>query len=462
MLSSDLGLSADSFTWFLYLGLVALWIGSLRSASDWKHLGWRSIPMSLFGWLWVGFGISFVTRFPLLAWDSFTFGNLTSRLADASSDQVDLALLLLGLYFVCLIAAYRLGRGLIAKLVQVQLQLPGEHSLRSMLSLALLSTVGIIFSSGYIAVPRALLTPLGVLGSLWVLPAAMIRWERHRYGEKVSLTLCWLLLLPGLLRTILSPYREHLITMLFAVAIPILFARRRHRLAVLSATLVAVLLASTAVISAYRQYLWEDSSVTEVIESSETGLTLDLAYEAKWVEALRRFVALDSLLLTVRYVPDLIEHSGREVVFSALFRGVVPRVLYEEKEGSTRGIEFGQSIEVVEDPAATGSGAAIAPSMPGDLYDAGGAAMVAIGGFLWGLFLGVLEGWKDRLSPKSAAALVVLFAFHCAASVERDYAHVVSTTIQYLIVMFVVAKLLGGSAGRKVAANQNRRPALGP
>jgi hypothetical protein len=96
--------------------------------------------------------------------------------------------------------------------------------------------------------------------------------------------------------------------------------------------------------------------------------------------------------------------------------------------------------------------------MPGDLYEVFGVAMVSLGGILWGLFLGLLEGWKARLSPKAAAALTALFSLQCFASVERDFAHVVSTMIQYLIMMFIVAKLIGGSTGRRATEELKRRP----
>jgi hypothetical protein len=415
--------------------------------------------MSLFGFVWAGFAFDFVIRFPFLCWDSFTFGNMSSRTAEASTEQVNFALFVAVVYFACLVGAYRLGRDFIAtRILKVQVELPAERSQQSQQLLALLATAGIVLSSGLLPVPLALFTPLGILGSFWVIPATFAWWNRFRYGARTSMTLCWVLLLPGLLRAVLSPYRESLLTPVFVILLAALFAGRRLRIAYVFPGLLALFFASTILIGGYRQFLWEDATVKEAVEFSESGYTWEKSYDAKWVQTLNRFHGYDSLLLTVRYVPEYLPYSERTVVIDAILRGVVPRAIYEEKEGSIRGLDFGQSIWNYED-AYNQSTARIAPSMPGDLYEADGIAMVGLGAILWGLFLGLLEGWKARLSPKAASALTALFALHCFASVERDYAHVVSTTLQYLIVMFLVAKLVGVSTERNARVGLKRRTA---
>jgi hypothetical protein len=421
--------------------MLAIWYWSKSSAPDWKTLGWPAIFRSLYGYVWLGFGTHFVVRFLLLAFDSYVFGDMSSRLADVPADKVSMALIMAVAYLIALVIAYRAARDHIASFFRLPISIPGEQSRTAQVLISAGATVGIAMSSGYVPIPLALFTPFGILGSLWIIPATCVWWDRFKYGRSASSHLLWIFLLPGFARAVLSPYRENLLAPVLAMIMAWTFAGRRVRPIAVVAGLLALYLASTTVVSAYREVLWEDVPASVAMEGALTGHTLAFSPDAKWVESLRRFHAFDSLLLTVSYVPDLIPYSNRTVVWDALVRGVIPRAFYEAKEGSNRGQVFGTTIWNYEDPT-NESGAAIAPSMPGDLFEAGGAFMVIIGGFLWGLMLGLLEAWKRGVSTKAAAALTAMFMFHCFASVERDYAHIMSTTIQYLIVMFLVAKIV--------------------
>ena len=158
-------------------------------------------------------------------------------------------------------------------------------------------------------------------------------------------------------------------------------------------------------------------------------------------EPTHRFHGFDSLLLTVALVPSLEPYSERNVLLSPLVRGVVPRFLYSGKSGADAGIDFGSRIWAFDDPAAReNSGASIAPSMPGDLYDAGGVLYIALGGaHLWDAPGpgGWMEGPSARRFP--AAAITVLVATQCAMSVERDFDNSIATLIQTLLVFVLVA-----------------------
>lgn len=459
MLKTELGLTLDVYSWALYAGLAALWLWSLRLVPDRSRLGWHAVPMSLFGFTWVGFGMIFILRFPLLCWDSFTFGNMTSRLADATSGQVNISLFLLGVYWACLAGAYSLGRRrLSAGPIHQMGILAQDRSGRPEMVLALCSTVGIVFSSGRIAVPLALLTPLGIVGALWVVPAAFALWEEFRNGSRSLSKMGWWYLLPGLLRVILSPYREILVEIVAVVFISALFSGKRFRLTSVVLASVIFFMASTIVITAYRQVLWEHSEFDEVVDYTERGYTWEKSYDAQWVRTLARFHGFDSLLLTTRYVPEVFPYSGRNLIVDSLLRGVVPRAFYSGKEGSVRGSEFASTIWSYGEQKI--SNAAIAPTMPADLFEADGVAAVAYGGLVWGLLIGLLEGWKMRLSSKGGAAMTAVFALQCASSTQRDFAHVVSTVIQYLIVIYLVSKLLSRNAtGMKVSSPAESTPA---
>ena len=158
------------------------------------------------------------------------------------------------------------------------------------------------------------------------------------------------------------------------------------------------------------------------------------------MEPVRRFHAFDSLLLTVSLVPALEPYSGRNVLVSPLIRGVVPRFMYSGKSGADAGMNFGARIWAFDNATVReNSGASIAPSMPGDLYDAGGVLYIALGALIFGTLLGLLDGWKAYLPPYVGAAVTLLVATQCAMSVERDFDNSIATLIQTLLVFVLVS-----------------------
>jgi len=92
--------------------------------------------------------------------------------------------------------------------------------------------------------------------------------------------------------------------------------------------------------------------------------------------------------------------------------------------------------------------------MPGDLFDAGGVLYVALGASIWGVLLGIVDGWKRNLPEPSALMITVMLAIHCFMSVERDFDHTVAAYIQALIVLVLAASV--------VAITQRRTTALSP
>jgi hypothetical protein len=84
----------------------------------------------------------------------------------------------------------------------------------------------------------------------------------------------------------------------------------------------------------------------------------------------------------------------------------------------------------------------IAPSMPGDLWSAGGAHVVVLGALAWGALIGFLDWWRRGLRGGPATALVALMAFRVAGGMERDFVHACATVAQVLIVMLLVLALV--------------------
>ncbi len=53
---------------------------SLRLVPDWKRDGWPAILKSVYGIVWLGFGLDIVLRFSMLAYNAVEWGNATPRL----------------------------------------------------------------------------------------------------------------------------------------------------------------------------------------------------------------------------------------------------------------------------------------------------------------------------------------------------------------------------------------------
>jgi len=302
------------------------------------------------------------------------------------------------------------------------------------------STACSVLASGMFPLPLALLTPMGIAGTLWVIPAAYVwaEWSANPNDPALA-RLRWIVLAPALVRFAASPFREHVLPL---ALIPLLAWRcthgrleRRHRLA-LAAVLPAFLLVGNAV-QTYRDFLWGGVEAAEVVEERALKQTDEFVEpDPDWLISVRRFHGLDSVLLTVDLVPTVFPFRDEPVVTDALVRGFVPRLFMPNKELSDRGPEFARTIWAYD--SGLESGAAIAPSMPGDLYHAGGAMTVALGALVWGLLLGLVDRWKDALAPGGRVAVLVLLATQAAPSVERDFVHCVATMLQSLVVIVVI------------------------
>jgi hypothetical protein len=158
---------------------------------------------------------------------------------------------------------------------------------------------------------------------------------------------------------------------------------------------------------------------------------------------MHRFHGFDSMLLTVALVPALEPHSGRNVLVAPFLRGFVPRFVYSGKSAADAGMNFGTRIWAFDDPTSREqSVASIAPSMPGDLFDAGGVLYIALGALLWGSVLGLVDGWKAHLPAFCGAAITALVATQCAMSVERDFDNSLATLMQTLLVFVMCAALI--------------------
>ena len=439
------GLRTDVLTWIIVAGMTACWMASVRLVPGWKRDGWPSLLKSLYGIVWLEFGLDIVLRFSMLAYNAVEWGNGTLRLVALPLDTVNRALAYCWLFWVLIVVAYavavrRHGAGPLA----LARSFTPEFAYEAAIPVVLAASVIFYLIEGPSRLPLVVITPLSLLANLYVVPAAIVWWDHFRRpGPKWHIgTVHLLVLLPAVVRGVCSPYRENLAPIFIIPLIAAIFAGRRPALRKMVPTGLVCLLVLSTLVSSYRRIKWQNVRPEEVASGyREGGFSGWLSGASD--EPMRRFHAFDSLLLTVELVPSLEPYSGRNVLVSPLVRGLVPRFVYSGKSGADAGMNFGTRIWAFDDPVSREtSGASIAPSMPGDLYDAGGVFYIALGALIFGTLLGLVDGWKGHLPAYCGAAITVLVATQCAMSVERDFDNSIATFIQTLLVFVLVTCLV--------------------
>lgn len=452
------GLQASPLTWAIAAGLLLFWAISLPLLLRIRG-GWEQVLMSLAGLAWVGFGVGIVFRFFLLVYDAEAFASPTTKLVQRPPEVVNLALATAGIYWVCFVAA-----ALATRLVPVPrplvtlLRRPEAIAKRAIVPTSVIASICLILSL-LPATPAALVTPLSLLGSMWVIPAT-IAWVGAFRGEPVSKMSLAIILAPGVLRAVLSPYREHILVLALVILVAAIFTGRRMRLAVAVPVATLLLLGSTIVITTYRQVKWMDIALDTAISRVSLAEWERRPLKAPWTEVLRRFHSFDSLLLTVDLVPDKRPFSERNMLLEGFTRGFIPRLIDPAKRTSDEGLQFQILIwSFDKNPARKEGTVPIAPSMPGSLYWAGGVLLVAAGASLWGLFISFLDRLKTEINSPMAAGLQVLWATQALGGIERDYAAAVANLIQTLVVLLLVCFMLYRGPRPQGSANDAGVPA---
>jgi hypothetical protein len=444
-MSSSIGLQTNWLTWLITTTSCFVWILSLRLIPQWDENGWRSVLKSTYGFFWLSFGLDILARFLMLSYDCVEWGIGTLRLAVLPVDIVNLSLSYCGLFWALATASYAVARrtGSPGPLSAVSLIDP-KTAYKAAIPLIIFSCAVFYLTEGSSKLPLSMVTPLALLANLYMLPACVIWWDHFHKSETI-----WcirpvhlLVLLPALARGVISPYRENLAPVLLIPLLAALFAGRELPLRKLVPLSLVFFLVTSTAIGSYRRVKWENVTAHEVShEISEAGITEWVT--GSWAEPLHRFHAFDSMLLTVALIPSARPYSDRNVLIAPFIRAAVPRLFYQNKEAADEGMKFGSRIWAFDNPwAREHSDAAIAPSMPGDLFEAGGVFFVVVGAVLWGGLLGLIDGWKCHLPVFAASGLTVLLATQCAMSVERDFDNTVATLLQTVLAVVVVCVML--------------------
>jgi hypothetical protein len=439
------GLQTNLLTWLIVTGMTVGWATSVRLVPGWAREGWPSLLKSVYGLVWLSFGLDILLRFMMLSYNAVEWGNGTPRLVALTTDTVNTTLAYCGLFWLLVALAYafavrRKSAGPMTPARVFTLDL----AYTAAIPVTVLASVVFYLIEGRGSLPLVLLTPLVLLANLYMVPAAIVWWDHFRQpGPKWRIgSIHLIVLLPALVRGWVSPYRENLAPILLIPLIAATFAGKRPALRKVVPVSLICLLVLSSMVSSYRRIKWENVRLEEVArEFRKGGLSGWLAGASD--EPVRRFHAFDSMLLTVDLVPALEPYSQRKVLVSPFIRGFVPRFIYSSKGAADAGMNFGTRIWAFDDPTTREqSGASIAPSMPGDLFDAGGVLYIALGALIWGSLLGLVDGWKTHLPAYCGAAITVLVATQCAMSVERDFDNSLATFIQTLLVFVLAAALI--------------------
>jgi len=445
-LSQPYDLQYDIYTLPFALCLLSLWLCSVRLCFRSGRRGWEGIITSFIGFTWVTFGLHFLLRFAFLSWDSETYQRTHVPMWSIEPSTINSALAVAGLYWVFLCAGYAIGvRGRGPGLLAPVSRLDATWDPRAGDTVAVIAGLSLFFFGAQhveVPVPRWLLTPLGLIGALWPIPASIAWGAWHRPGEDRSRwgARRWFYMLPGFVMVAVLPYRERMLQFLLVPLVAAISAGRRISLGRVFVFATVILLLSTAGMSSYRKILWEQMTVTEATENLDPEMWETGAEKAPWVDIVRRFHGFDSLTLTLAYVPQVYPFEGRNFLFDILIQ-LIPRAIYPEKPLWERSAEFSIKIWGYGLPEER-LGTKIAPSMAGDLYSSGGYLAVVMGAMFWGLVIGALEGWKDRLPPIPATMVLAFLFTAFLGAIERDVVLVVASTVQLLVVFLVVTVLI--------------------
>ena len=442
MIIENTSLQTSALTWYLAVGLLVLWALTLLFLVRIRG-GWQQVLMSLLGLAWIGFGIGIVFRFFLLAYDAEAFASPSTTLANRPPAVVNLALASAGVFWICFVAAALAARLFpVPRLLAALLRRPGTLARPSALPTTIVSCVCIAAALSP-STPAALVTPLSVLGSMWVIPATStwIRWFRREPVPSLTLVAT---LAPGVLQLVLSPYREHLLMVVLVVLVAAVCAGRRIRLAVVVPLATVIVLLSTIAVGTYREGVWWGVAPDDALSRVSFAQWEDRPFDAPWTAVLRRFHDFDSLLLTVDLIPSVLPYSDRDVLLEGVTRAVIPRLVDPTKRASDEGLQFQTMIwSFDDDPMRELGTASIAPSMPGSLYAAGGFAEMIGGALLWGLLLSFIEHLKKEMFSPVSAGLHVLFSVQALAGIERDYSAAFANMVQTFGMLLCVCFVLG-------------------
>src|ERR1022692_4599540 len=261
------GLRTDALTWVIMAGMTACWMISVRLVPGWKRDGWTSLLKSVYGFVWLGFGVDVVLRFTMLSYNAVEWGNGTVRLVALPVDTVNRTLAYCGLFWLLVALAYavavrRRGAGPLA----LARSFTPEFAYAAAIPVALLASVIFYLIDGQSRLLVEFITPLSLLASFYMVPAVIVWWDHFRQpGPKWRIGgIHLLVLLPALINGWRSPYRENLMPLFLIPLVAAIFAGRRPALRKLVPAVLIWFLVVSSLIMSYRRIKWENVPQEEV------------------------------------------------------------------------------------------------------------------------------------------------------------------------------------------------------
>lgn len=404
--------------------------------------------LSLFGFAWLGFGVHFILRFLALAYDPFLFQASPFPISLLPDEVLSRTWFYAAIYWVffCLgflFVLYRLPKRMPRILLRLNL-FGSIENIKVLDLLLIINILSVILTNiPEINVPAGLLTPLGYLGFLYVIPAT-VGWFLHFRDKRIGLRR-FIYMFPGIVLYFLSPYREHIITLALCIIIPAMTFKRQISFKKIVLVLIILLLISTIITTNYRAYLWEQINFDKTTFSNSWEYWNEKPDQFPWVLLINRFHSFDSMALTVYAVPDIFPYSERNIITETFVRAFLPRAIYYGKKSDQRGREFSTNIWALGERGniISRSSAMIAPSMPGDLFSVNGILMIVLGALLWGFLAGFLERWiRILMGQVGGCVLIAIFGLRVAEGIERDFVNASANFIHIIIILLLLVAIL--------------------
>jgi hypothetical protein len=453
-------LDLSPLTWLVFAAAAGLWALSIlctRNPVSPRGWSWRDIPLSFFGLAWLAFGITFIFRFLVLAYDPFFFQATQFPLWKMPAATLTWSWVALTMYWLALVLGYLVmvwwapPRPLLLEKLD---QLGSPDNILT-LDILVFCCSCLVILSGLEVIPRAISTPMAILGNFYAI-AATTAWLARFQGQPRAIR-ALLYLIPGVLVYFFSPFRTYIFAVVLCVMIPALKLRRWASLPAFMAAVVALLLVTT-IINDYRR-----AQIKAELTDQPASTLAEEAWGSRqhrtspsWVRLINRFHGFDSVALTVHFVPSFFPFA-RLNVFSDLVWRIIPRSIVDKKSELHRGRNFSTTVWAMGDRGLTRRPAAnISPTMCADLYQVNAIPLVFIGAAFYGLLMGLLESWQRRGGLLSSCILLALLGVPVALGIEQEFDFAAATVIQITIGLFLFLLFLPVSG----PAEHIRRPVV--
>jgi hypothetical protein len=452
-------------TWLAFAAAAGFWLWSsllARDTASRQGWTWTAIPLSFFGLAWIAFGITFIFRFLVLAYDPEFFRVTQFPLWRIPASTITWSWITLSLYWLAFTAGYLLMTwlSLPRPLHPGKLDLANNPENFLTWDVLVFCCSLLVILSGLELIPRAINTPLAILGGFYAIAATTL-WFNYFQGQQPLSLRTFIYLTPGVLIYFFSPFRALIFSVILCVMVPALKTRRRVSLTSFLLLMLALLLVSTVANDYRRSRMKADTHrLRDTTLADETLGSEELRKNPSWVRLVNRFHGFDSVALTMHFVPSSFPHSHLNIFTDLVWR-IIPRSISDKKEESHRGRNFSKTIWAMgERGLVRRQEANISPSMCADLYVVDGIPLVLLGAAFYGLLVGLLESWQRRGGLLSSCILLALFGMPVALGIEQEFDFAAATLIQMLIGLFFFlfflpifrqADIPGKSVSRKIS-----------